>query len=600
MRTATLGALMLGLAVASLGTAQPLPTPAVPSTPTALERFVTWVKTPPKAAVPRKRAADGSAVELPAAPAAGESDVPALPSIAPVSGPAPSSPAPPAKDESIRTSEASTPPPAASSSAGVAKTSTSPASASPRWMNWLHSSAGPTPPAARTATLDVPTPPNPATRVQAPAIEFAPPPTPAGAAPVPAPTLEPEPPAAQLPPPTPLNPGAPVIVTPESLEPSLGFSDEVFVYDSPGACWTSAEFLIWRTLRGPLAYPLVTSTLTSTGTGVVNSSGTVNFFDKTNMSYPTYSGARVTLGMWLDSGERIGAEVSGFFVNTPGIHFKSVASSTQPAQSGPAGPQGPIAIYEPFINSTTGAASAQVIGVQLVSQGFINIDSSSDLNGAEINLVKNMYRGPACRIELLGGYRYLNLKEDLNIVTNTNASGTTTALSSPNQFLIMDNFSNRNQFNGPQLGGRVAWHRDCFTCSVSGKLALGVTQEKGSINGATTFFSSSLPPVTTTGGIYAQPSNIGSFSRNQFAAVPQLGINLGYQAGKHCYFYLGYDFLYWSRVARPGDMVNPLLNPASIVSNPSFTGAGTTQPAQLFLSRDFWAQGVDMGVEVKY
>ena len=38
-------------------------------------------------------------------------------------------------------------------------------------------------------------------------------------------------------------------------------------------------------------------------------------------------------------------------------------------------------------------ASAQTIGAQAFSTGFINIDSTSDLNGAEVNLVRNVYRG---------------------------------------------------------------------------------------------------------------------------------------------------------------------------------------------------------------
>jgi hypothetical protein len=386
------------------------------------------------------------------------------------------------------------------------------------------------------------------------------------------------------------------------LEPTLGFNDGVFVYDSPGSFWTSVEYLMWRTQHAPLGYAMTTASLAAAGTGAVNSTGAVTFFDKGSMSYPWYSGVRLTAGMWLDSAERIGLEGSGFFVNTPGIHFSAIASATQPSLSGPAGPQGPISIYMPFINSVSGAATAQVIGAQLATTGptgFVNINSSSNLNGGEVDLVRNVYRGPDCYVEALCGYRYLDLKESLTLTADTNATGATTKLNSPQQFLIVDNFATRSQFNGGQMGGRITWRHDCFRCTVTGKLALGVTQETGSIMGTTTFISSAAP-VTTTGGFYAQPSNIGQYTRSQFAAVPQLGLNLGYQAGKHCFFYFGSDFLYWTLVVRPGDMVSPLLNPASITSNPSFTGAASTSPPPLFLSRQFWATGVDCGLEVKY
>jgi hypothetical protein len=580
MRTAIIGALILGLAAAGLGMAQSLPKPAVPSNPTPLERFVNWVRTPPRAAAPRRR--DGAlpldqAVTSAAAPLPSTSPAPAapLPSqpanaagamvLSSISG---DPPAPPAPGQTLPPMIEAPPPPQAS--------------------KWPRVSATPTA-RSRTSTAAVPPP-----------IPGPPPDESAPLTPIPAPHPEPEAPPSQLPPPTPLPPEVPRVTTsPIALEPTLDFNDEAFVYDSPGMFWTSAEYLIWRTEHAPLGYPMTTSSLVGVGTGAVGSNGAVIFFDKGSMSYPTYSGMRLTAGVWLDSCERTGLEASGFFLNTNGIHFKSVASATQPSLSGPAGPQGPISIYLPYINSVSGAASAQTIGAQAYSQGFINIDSTSNLNGVELNIVRNLFRGPLCRLELLGGYRYLNLKETLNLTANTNASGTTTALTSPQQFLIMDNFQTRSQFNGAQLGGRIYWTIDHFTCTVSGRLALGVTQESGSIAGGTTFFSSANP-ITAARGFYAQPSNIGTYSRDQFAAVPQLGITLGYQAGRHCRFYMGYDFLYWTRVVRPGDMVNPLINPAGVVSNPSFTGATTGGPAPLFPSRDFFATGVNMGLEVKY
>jgi hypothetical protein len=607
MRVASLGALMLGLAVAGLGLAQPLPKPAVPNTPTPVERFITWLKTPPKAAMTRQqREAEEKKVELPAAPAPGESQTPESPPVTSTND---------TKAAATETAPASSSTTVATAaSPGPAPAQPNPTTATPNRRSGLLGRHSPSAPAAAPADgpFEIPAPPTPAVAGSSTIlVGLSAVPTPGSLAaqapalpPPPRPDVELAPQPAQLPPPTAVQPELPqVTATPVMpLEPTLGFNDAVFVYDSPGSYWTSVEYLMWRTQHAPLGYPMVTASLTtgSSTTGAVNSAGVVTFFDKGNMSYPWYSGVRATAGMWLDSAERWGVEASGFFVNTPGIHFASIASTKQPSLSGPAGPQGTIAIYMPFINSVSGAATAQVIGAQAFSTGFIDIDSTSNLNGAEVNLVRNVYRGPDCYVELLTGYRYVDLKESLSLTADTNATGTTTKLTSPNQFLINDSFATRSQFNGAQMGGRVTWRRDCFRCTVSGKLALGVTQESGSILGATTFFSSSLPPVTTTGGFYAQPSNIGSFTRSQFAAVPQLGINLGYQAGKHCFFYFGYDMLYWTRVVRPGDMVSPLLNPASITSNPSFTGAASTNPPPLFLSRDFWAQGVDMGLEVKY
>ena len=231
MRTAALGGLLVGLTVAGLGLAQPLPTPAVPSTPTVVERFVTWVKTPPRAARPRNRtsAEADNPVELPATPAPGESNAPLLPAASAAAAPAS--------------------PPSVTTAPTPAETSLMPAPPlSRRFKLGLRSAK-----AQADTTVIVP-PANSGTEaplLAAPAL-VAPAPPASGA--IPPPTLEPEPPPDQLPPPTRIMPESPAIVTPNTgLEPTLDFSDVVFVYDSPGAYWTSVDFLIWRVLRGPLA-----------------------------------------------------------------------------------------------------------------------------------------------------------------------------------------------------------------------------------------------------------------------------------------------------------------------------------------------------------
>jgi hypothetical protein len=268
-------------------------------------------------------------------------------------------------------------------------------------------------------------------------------------------------------------------------------------------------------------------------------------------------------------------------------------------------------LYQPFINSQNLQASALLVAVsQGTTTGFLNVDSGTLLWGAELNAVRNVLRKPACSIELIAGFRYVNLTEDLSITAETNSTpGTsttnptrsTTQLAAPNVlYLIFDRFGTRNDFYGGQIGGKVAWHRDCFAVTFIGKLALGDSHEVLSVNGGTTLFTNS-GATNYPGGFYALPSNSGVFHRDDFAVIPQIGINLGYQAGKHCYFFVGYDFLYWSRLARPGDQVNPVLDPRQIPSATlPFTPGTFANPTSVFVTRDFWAMGANLGLEVKY
>jgi hypothetical protein len=407
----------------------------------------------------------------------------------------------------------------------------------------------------------------------------------AGEAPAPQPSL--------LPPPTPVPPETPRPTTaPVATEPTLGFTEVVVGPEWPGRFWTSVEYLIWKTEHGPLNYPIETGGFVGTS-GVVGSSSTSTgiYFGRNDMVYPNYNGVRVTTGLWIDHAEHFGVEASAFLLDSPGIHLKSNVSAV--VVNGTVGPFPPVSIFETFINATTGAQSAMLLAAQGTSSGFLNVDSSSFLWGAEVNLIGNLYRGPCCRFDLLAGYRNLNLSENLNITSDTNASGAGT-------YVISDHFGTRNMFNGGQIGARAEWRHEAFRVGLTGKLAVGDTQETLTVAGTTNLFGAA-GGVTFPAGFYALPSNSGHFVLDQFSAVPQVNVNLGYQAGSHCYFFLGYDFLFWTRVLRPGAQVNPVLDPTQIPANSAFVpGATPGNPVPLFIPHDFWAMGVDLGVEVRY
>ncbi|MGG7379585.1 BBP7 family outer membrane beta-barrel protein, partial [Escherichia coli] len=58
------------------------------------------------------------------------------------------------------------------------------------------------------------------------------------------------------------------------------------------------------------------------------------------------------------------------------------------------------------------------------------------------------------------------------------------------------------------------------------------------------------------GGLLALPSNIGNFQRNRFGVVPQVGLKVGYNLTDNLRVYVGYDFLWWCNVVRPGDQID--------------------------------------------
>lgn len=135
--------------------------------------------------------------------------------------------------------------------------------------------------------------------------------------------------------------------------------------------------------------------------------------------------------------------------------------------------------------------------------------------------------------------------------------------------------------------------------NITGKLALGDTHQTVDINGATTITPPGGPATVRPSGLLALPSNTGRFSRDEFSVVPEGSVNVGYQVTDNLRVSVGYTFLYWSDVVRPGDAIDLRVNstraPTSLVP-PS----GPAAPLFTFRSSDFWVQGIAFGVELRF
>jgi hypothetical protein len=94
---------------------------------------------------------------------------------------------------------------------------------------------------------------------------------------------------------------------------------------------------------------------------------------------------------------------------------------------------------------------------------------------------------------------------------------------------------------------------------------------------------------------------MGRYFENEFAMVPEGRIDIGYNLSQNIQLHIGYTFLYWSNVVRPGDLVDPTINPAIVPTYAGYNqadGAGT--PSLSFKGSEFWVQGGEVGVTVRF
>jgi hypothetical protein len=208
--------------------------------------------------------------------------------------------------------------------------------------------------------------------------------------------------------------------------------------------------------------------------------------------------------------------------------------------------------------------------------------------------VVNLARSGSWELNGLGGFSYLNLSEGFNLTESL------AGLSGPfvgQSGTVSDNFNTRNQFYGAAVGLRGSAYYGRFSASLAGWVAFGVSHEVLSVSGAfqAVNFSASSGPE----GIFAQPSNSGTRSSNNFAVVPQVEVKLAYEMTPGVQLTIGYDFLYYSSVVRPGDQLNRNL-PKDQIFQQGGTAVSSTSPAALFNKTDVYTQGLNIGVAVRF
>ena len=371
----------------------------------------------------------------------------------------------------------------------------------------------------------------------------------------------------------------------------------------PSRFYVRGEYLLWQSKAAKLP-PLVTTGTppdTNLPTGALGRPDTKLLFGGSSADYPVQSGARLTLGYQLDACRPLALETTLFFLGRQALTFDA-NSMTFPV------------LARPFFNLNLNQQDVQLTAFPGDATGSIHVSSSTQLWGAEANLRSPLCSGCWYHLNLLAGPRYLDLSEDLQIMESirniTAVPGTVIVAGTP--VTVTDRFQTRNQFIGGQLGAVLELHRGPWFLDLRGKLALGESRETVTITGNQVIgVPNALPTPAPTGvvipgGLLALATNIGRFSQDRFSVVPEIGVNVGYQFTDQWRAFVGYDFLYWSNVLRPGDQIDPRLDAAFIPNFPMnaagqpFAPTGLMRPTVPFKHADYWAQGLNVGVEFRY
>jgi hypothetical protein len=317
--------------------------------------------------------------------------------------------------------------------------------------------------------------------------------------------------------------------------------------ETGGRFWGSAEYLLWKMKRSNLP-PLIT-TGPDTSEAVLGEPGTVVAFGG-KLDQGKFPGGRFTVGMWLNEKRNVGVELSYFFLKEKTFNFQ-VSSSGLP---------GSQAISRPFFDINLNQEGVLFVASPLIFRettppltfsGSSTATSPSRLQGAASNLIYRLNESHFGRMSLLAGFRYLNLKEGLTI---TDVSD----LTNGNHDSDFDQFSTRNRFYGGQVGARSSFSKHRLRLELEARVAMGSNRQSVEINGASS--NNHFFPFNSEGGVLALITNIGQYHRSEFTIMPEVKAQFAYKFTRYLRAFIGYDFLYWNKVVRPGEQIDRVGN----------------------------------------
>ena len=368
----------------------------------------------------------------------------------------------------------------------------------------------------------------------------------------------------------------------------------------PGGCgrYVRADLLLWST-RGMQVPTLVTTgnpASTQIPAGVINEDGslpgnTAILFGNGLINSQGRTGGRIVFGQYLNPCWAVEGE------------YFALADQQTAFRSNAAAGNGFVGI--PFFDESNDGLPAVFTVAPGAGgpAGSVNIDAVTRFQGAGVRVLRNLCCWEGCgpswwdgcpvpvakRFDFLMGYRFNRLDDSLIINQTHDILGTTR--------IGRDVFDTENQFNGLDLGTMLRFRRACWSLDLITKVGIGNTRSVVLINGVA--FQNGVQQ-TPAGSILAVSTNSGRFVNNSFTMLPEIGLNVGYQINPCWRFTTGYTLMYWCGVYRPGDQIDQHINPNLWPPLPLQGNNAGLWPQYPGRASDFWAQGVNFGLEARW
>ena len=343
-----------------------------------------------------------------------------------------------------------------------------------------------------------------------------------------------------------------------------------------GRLWFDYEVLGWAT-KSQYVPPLLTTSTDPTDQGILGRATTIILAGDETLYDQLQIGGRLTGGWWFHPDKSSGVEFHYFALDGEDLFYQTESTFSEALLS------------RPFTNADSGIQDRELANPNTFSAD-VRVGVDKDFSGAGALYRTVLQSGCHHRIDIVGGYRYLRLYEQLHI--NEDIVRETGLFRSGNRF---DRFRGESEFHGGELGLVGRWQKGYWSLELVGKGAIGASRRNILINGASSLVDIDGNATTYEAGVLAQPSNIGNYNDDEFAFTSELGVSLQYDLTCQLRASVGYTFLYWSDVSRVLDHVSLTLDP-DLIPPPGGTATNTFE----WVTDDFWAQGLTAGFEYQF
>ncbi|NND97344.1 MAG: BBP7 family outer membrane beta-barrel protein [Pirellulaceae bacterium] len=295
------------------------------------------------------------------------------------------------------------------------------------------------------------------------------------------------------------------------------------------------------------------------------------------------AGARLTLGTWLDNQQCRSLVLRGWFAGEKNFDYAQNQDTV------------PV-ITRPFLNVTDGQTpeqDTQVVAFPNRATGSLEIRGDSNVYGADVSVRQLWYGNCGFSVDLLYGYQFMRLDENLSIGTRS--------VSLDDDFApvgsilsIRDEFDVENEFHGGQFGMSSMYRVGCWSFSSLTKVGFGSLARRANLSGQTT---TSLDGNTAVdpNGLLVRSTNSGKYTDHTFGWVPEIDLTLGYRRYMNYEVTIGYHVMAMTDALQVSGAIDPTLS-----VNLSDPPTGQQRPTSGFRHDTFYVQGIHFGLQRVY